>query len=75
MALVLSRKVGESLVMTCGGQQVVVAVAHIHGDKRVSLSVQAPPEVEVWRSEIAAKKYLKQTWKPVVPEETTNGRE
>jgi carbon storage regulator len=47
--LVFSRKIGEGLVLpSCG---VVVTVTRVAG-KRVRLSVLAPPEVQVHRTEV-----------------------
>ena len=46
--LVLSRKVGERIVLGCG---VVVTVAAVHGSQ-VRLGVEAPPDVIVLREEL-----------------------
>ena len=50
--LVLSRQVGESIVI---GENTTVTVAKVTGD-RVKLSIVAPQEVKILRGEIAAKK-------------------
>lgn len=46
--LVLSRKVGESLVL---GEGIEVKVVEIKGD-RVKLAISAPREIGVWRKEV-----------------------
>jgi carbon storage regulator len=46
--LVLSRKVGERIVL---GGRVVVTVVAMRGS-RIVLGVEAPPDVSVWREEI-----------------------
>lgn len=45
--LVLSRKVGEKIVI---GGDIVVQVLAVNGG-RVRIGIQAPPEVGVWREE------------------------
>jgi len=45
--LVLSRKVGERLVIA---DNIVVEVLEVRG-RQIRLGVQAPAEVEVWREE------------------------
>ncbi len=47
--LVLSRKVGEKLVI---GDDIVVTINRIVG-QRVSVGVEAPPQVRIVRSELA----------------------
>lgn len=47
--LVLSRKVGEKLVI---GDGIIVTINRIAG-QRVSLGVEAPPHVRIVRSELA----------------------
>lgn len=51
--LVLSRKIGEKIVITIGGERVTVLVTNIRGGK-VSLGVQAPPAMIVRRSDVKA---------------------
>lgn len=46
--LVLSRKVGEKLVI---GDGIVITVSRVAG-QRVSIGIEAPPEVRVVRSEL-----------------------
>jgi carbon storage regulator len=48
--LVLSRKVGEKLII---GDQVTIVVSRVSGN-RVMLGIEAPLEVSVLRAEIAA---------------------
>jgi carbon storage regulator len=48
--LVLSRKIGESLVIA---NEIVVRVLEVKGH-RVRLGIQAPPDVDVWREELSA---------------------
>ena len=51
--LVLSRKVGESLVVTAAdGTEIRFRVVKAAG-KRVKVSIEAPPSARVLRSEIA----------------------
>lgn len=47
--LVLSRKVGEKLII---GDGIVVTINRVAG-QRVSLGVEAPPHVRIVRSELA----------------------
>jgi carbon storage regulator len=47
--LVLSRKVGESVVI---GDEIVVQVLQVSG-QRIRLGVEAPPEVAVLRGELS----------------------
>ena len=46
--LVLSRKVGERVVIAGG---IVVEVLEVNG-RRIRLSVEAPPGVSIWREEL-----------------------
>jgi carbon storage regulator len=46
--LVLSRQVGERVVLSGG---VVLTVLAMHGSQ-IRLGVEAPPDVSVWREEI-----------------------
>jgi carbon storage regulator len=48
--LVLSRKVGERVVIAGG---IVVQVLEVSG-QRIRLGVEAPPEVTIWREELSA---------------------
>ena len=48
--LVLSRKVGESIVID---GHIKVTVVEIRGDK-IRLGIEAPRDIAVWREEIAA---------------------
>ena len=52
--LVLSRKVGERVVIAGG---IVVQVLEVSG-RRIRLGVEAPPEVAIWREELPA------AWEP-----------
>lgn len=52
MALVLNRKLNERILI---GDNIVVTVAGIRGSK-VSISIDAPKEVTVLRSEVQEKK-------------------
>ncbi len=47
--LVLSRKPGESILI---GENVLLTVLEVTGN-RVRLGIQAPPEVRIFRSELA----------------------
>jgi len=47
--LVLSRKVGEQIVLPGGG--IVITVTDIQGS-RVKLGIQAPPEIAIQRAEL-----------------------
>ena len=47
--LVLSRKIGERIVM---GDGIVVTVLDIKG-RQVRLGIEAPPDVTIWRGELA----------------------
>jgi len=47
--LVLSRKVGERVVI---GDQIVVTVLEVKG-RQVRLGFEAPPDVQIWRGELA----------------------
>jgi carbon storage regulator CsrA len=56
--LVLSRKIGEDLVLALpGGVEVVIRVLDVrhrrsHGPAHVRLGITAPPDVVVYRSEL-----------------------
>jgi carbon storage regulator CsrA len=51
--LVLTRKVGEAVVIQCNGRTLAtVKVACIDKD-RMRLAIDAPGDVGIWRSEIA----------------------
>jgi carbon storage regulator len=47
--LVLSRKIGEKIVI---GDGIVVTVLEVKG-RQVRLGLEAPPEVSIWRGELA----------------------
>ena len=47
--LVLSRKVGERVVI---GDGIVVTVLEVKG-RQVRLGFEAPPDVQIWRGELA----------------------
>jgi carbon storage regulator len=49
--LILSRKKGESLVLSFDGGEIEVTVAEVAGDK-VRLGVKAPDDVSVLRAEL-----------------------
>lgn len=49
--LVLSRKVGQQIVVILGGQEVTIEVLKNRG-KGVTLGIQAPTEVAVHREEV-----------------------
>lgn len=50
--LILSRKVGQKIIL---GQDITIEVHELRGD-RVSLRIQAPLSVMVWRGELVEKK-------------------
>jgi carbon storage regulator len=50
--LVLSRYVGEKILIGEGASQVIVTVLSID-DLRVRLGIEAPEEMPIWREEIA----------------------
>jgi carbon storage regulator len=52
--LVLSRKVGESLVIDGG---IVVRLVAVNG-QRVRLGIEAPADVGIWRAEVSEKREL-----------------
>lgn len=61
--LVLSRKVGQSLTMSNG---VKIHVTHL--DRyRVSIGIEAPQHIRVWRSELPADEPDKPLTEPSVP--------
>lgn len=49
--LVLSRLVGEKLVLQTAHGEVTVTVVDVRGDK-VRLGFEAPKDVSIWRSEL-----------------------
>jgi carbon storage regulator len=49
--LVLSRKPGESVVLTCGNQTITVTFVDQRGGK-IRLGFIAPEEVGIWREEL-----------------------
>ena len=63
--LVLSRKVGEQIVI---GQGVTVAVLEVNG-QRVRLGIVAPNEVPIHRAEIIQR--IQQQDRPPVPQQPT----
>ena len=52
--LVLSRKVGERVVID---NEIIVQVLEVNG-QRIRLGVEAPPEIGIWREEIAGDEHL-----------------
>ncbi len=50
--LLLTRKVGESIVVLVNGQKILVSVESI-GAKSTRIRVHAPNEHKIWRKEIA----------------------
>ena len=52
--LILGRKVGESIMI---GDAIKVTVLNVHG-ARVSLGIEAPPDVRVDRQEIVERRKL-----------------
>ena len=58
--LVLSRKVGEKLVI---GDNITVVVSRVAGN-RVTIGVEAPPEVRIVRGELKAQEDVKNEESP-----------
>src|SRR5262249_45013746 len=54
LMLVLSRYPGERIIIGQGADQIIVTVLSID-QGQVRLGISAPPEVSVWREEIAPK--------------------
>lgn len=52
MALVLTRRRGERIVIDVGGERVFVAVARIKSKTAVHLAIEAAPGVAVHREEV-----------------------
>ena len=52
--LVLSRKVGERVVI---GDNIVVTVLEVKG-RQVRLGFEAPPDIQIWRGEIARHRWM-----------------
>jgi len=52
--LVLSRKLGESIVIGEGPNAITVTVVRLRGD-RIGLGIDAPKEVKIMRTEIIDK--------------------
>jgi carbon storage regulator len=50
--LVLSRKVGQEIVIGEGADRVVITVTEVRGGDRVRLGITAPPHVRVDRREV-----------------------
>lgn len=65
--LVLTRKVGESIVI---GDNIVVTVTAVQGNK-VRLGITAPPEVTVHRNEV---QQLRNEFEPTAPTYATPSR-
>ncbi len=63
--LVLSRKIGEQIVLPIRGVNIVVLA--IHG-KRVRLGIEAPPEEPVHRVELLKHKHESESSKPSLAE-------
>ena len=62
--LVLSRRIGERLVID---GNIVVTVIEVRG-QQIRLGVEAPPEIPVWREEVAAKREMvAASFKPDMP--------
>ena len=51
--LVIGRKIGEVIVVNCGGRLIEVVVADIKGSK-VRIGITAPRDVVIVRKEIAS---------------------
>jgi carbon storage regulator len=69
--LVLSRKIGESILI---GENVVVTVREMRGG-RIRLAIEAPQEVLVLRNELIGKRPSRREWDdPVVAPRTANAR-
>jgi carbon storage regulator len=49
--LVLTRKEGETIVLSVGAMQIVVTIADVKGFK-VRVGIEAPDEVKIWRGEL-----------------------
>jgi carbon storage regulator len=60
--LVLSRKIGERLLI---GDHIVIHVLEMKGH-RVRIGIEAPPEVPVWREELAEFREPAATPEPLV---------
>ena len=63
--LVLSRKIGEEIVMPIRGVNIVVLA--IHGT-RVRLGIEAPPEEPVHRAELWKRKHESKSSEPSLAE-------
>lgn len=50
--LVLTRRPGESIEFSDGKTQVTVKVLRLAGNQ-VQVGIDAPPEIEIWRTELA----------------------
>jgi carbon storage regulator CsrA len=55
MGLGLSRKVGERIVVSIGGEQMVIEVTEIRNGNRVRLNFTAPESVTIHREEVAGR--------------------
>ena len=52
--LTLSRKAGERVLLTLpGGQEIWVSVVTVKANGSVRLGFDAPPDVDIWREELA----------------------
>lgn len=50
--LVLTRKVGEKVIIQVGGEQITVQVVEIQGKSGVRLGFDAPDDVDIDREEL-----------------------
>jgi carbon storage regulator CsrA len=55
MALGLSRKVGEEVVVTMDGKEMVIKITEIRRGNRVHMSFTAPESIVIHRQEVAAR--------------------
>ena len=51
--LVLSRQIGEEIVIRVGATEIVVKLVDIRGGNKCRLGVTAPDEVQIHRREVA----------------------
>ena len=62
--LVLSRRLGECLVIVAEGKTIVVRVLEFRGASQVKLGIEAPKEVTVHRDELLRRAHGKQSNQP-----------